>query len=118
MHLTMFGYVSSNQGQIFWGVGTPQTFTSTLPKKYRNWHRLQTFALWQARFAFITQKSHQNVHKDLSRPKSIDDFLKEENLHPSCQIRIDPPLVLIKGCLERGNVFLILSMGGWSIGFL
>ena len=42
------------------------------PKKYRNWHRLQTFALWQARFAFITQKSHQNVHKDLLRPKSID----------------------------------------------
>ena len=47
------------QGRIFWGgagrCAPPQTLTST-PQKNRNWHRLQTFALWQSRFAFITQK--------------------------------------------------------------
>ena len=36
------------QGRIFWGGG----------EKNRNWHRLRTFALWQSRFAFITQKKH------------------------------------------------------------
>ena len=38
------------QGRIFWGGGGAGGCDQHHPQKNRNWHRLQTFALWQSRF--------------------------------------------------------------------
>ena len=62
-------YLGLSRADFFGGV---QGGAHNPSPKNRNWHRLQTFALWQSRFAFITQKSDQNVHKDLLTLKSID----------------------------------------------
>ena len=64
-------HMQLEQMRIFWGGcrGVNIDKHPPPPKKNCNWHRLQTFALWQSGFAFITQKSHQNVHKDLLTPK-------------------------------------------------
>ena len=68
-----FRFVNFTGADFLGGAHPPNIYQHPPPKK-KNIEIGIAFKhfKFQARFAFITQKNHRNVHKDLLRPKSID----------------------------------------------